>query len=110
MAYLVSITRRAERDLINLYQQIDAAHSDTALRWYRALKQAILSLEENPRRCPATPEKKEFRHLLHGSKPHIYRMIYRILERQKNVEVLHVRHGARRGFKPADLARGDTQN
>jgi toxin ParE1/3/4 len=110
MAYLVSITRRAERDLIDLYQQIDAAHSDTALRWYRALKQAILSLEENPHRCPTTPEKKEFRHVLHGRKPHIYRVIYRILERQKNVEVLHIRHGARRGFKPADLTRGDTQN
>jgi len=32
--------------------------------------------------------------LLYGHKPHIYRVIYRILERPKHVEVLHIRHGA----------------
>jgi len=32
--------------------------------------------------------------LLYGHKPHIYRVIYRILERPKQVEVLHIRHGA----------------
>jgi plasmid stabilization system protein ParE len=45
MTYLVSITRRAERDLANLYGEIHAQHSGAALEWYRGLKQAILSLE-----------------------------------------------------------------
>jgi plasmid stabilization system protein ParE len=41
--------------------------------------------------------------LLYGHKPHIYRAIFRVLEKQKRVEVLHVRHGARRRFKDADV-------
>jgi len=49
------------------------------------------------------PEDRDLRQLLYGNKPHIYRVIYRILENQKHVDVLHIRHGARQNFKPADL-------
>jgi toxin ParE1/3/4 len=104
MAYLVNMTTRAQRDLARLYRQIDADNSDAALKWYRGLKEAILSLEEQPNRCPATPENDKLRHLLYGNKPHVYRAIYRVLEKQKQVEVLHLRHGARRGFKESDVA------
>ncbi|MGO9094093.1 MAG: type II toxin-antitoxin system RelE/ParE family toxin [Bryobacteraceae bacterium] len=104
MAYLVSIAARAERDLARLYEEIDAKHSGAALKWYRGLKDAILSLEEQPNRCPATPEKRQFRHLLYGHKRHVYRVIYRVLEGKKRVEVLHIRHGARRRLKASDLA------
>ena len=103
MAYLVNITSRAQRDVAHLYGEINAEHSDTALKWYRGLKEAILSLEENPNRCPVTPEKKDLRHLLYGHKPHVYRVIFRVLEKQKQVDVLHIRHGARRKFKTSDL-------
>jgi plasmid stabilization system protein ParE len=41
--------------------------------------------------------------LLYGNKPHTYRVIYRVLEMQKRVEVLHIRHGARRRFKGSDI-------
>jgi mRNA-degrading endonuclease RelE of RelBE toxin-antitoxin system len=34
--------------------------------------------------------------LLYGHKPHIYRIIYRVVERHKRVDVVHIRHGARR--------------
>ena len=44
MAYLVSIAPRAERDLANLYEYINAEHSDAAPNWYTGLKRAILSL------------------------------------------------------------------
>jgi len=88
MAYLVNITSRTERDLARLYEDINAEYSGTALKWYRGLKDAILSL---------------LRHLLYGHKPHVYRVIYRVLERQKQVEVLHIRHGARRRLKASDL-------
>jgi toxin ParE1/3/4 len=104
MAYLVSLTARAERDLALLYVQINAKDSDAALKWYRGFKGAILSLEEQPNRSPVTPESDKFRHLLYGNKPHIYRAIYRVLEKQKQVEVLHIRHGALRRFKGADVA------
>jgi toxin ParE1/3/4 len=104
MAYLVSVTVRAERDLADLYGEINAEHSDAALRWYRGLKEAMLSLEEHPNRCPVTRKRDKLRQLLYGHKPHIYRVIYRVLERQKQVEVLHIRHSARRKLKTSDLA------
>lgn len=104
MAYLVSFTARAERDFLSLYQEIDAENSDAALRWYLGLSDAILSLEEMPNRCPATPERAELRHLLYGHKPHVYRVIYRVLDKPKRVEVLHIRHGARRRFRASDLS------
>ena len=104
MAYLVNLTARAQRDLVLLYGEINAENSDAALKWYRGFKEALFSLEEQPNRCPLTPESNKFRHLLYGNKPHIYRAIYRVLEKQKQVEVLHIRHGARRKFKGAEVA------
>jgi toxin ParE1/3/4 len=104
MAYLVGITSRAERDLAHLYGGINAEHSDAALKWYRALKEAILSLEEQPNRGPVIRKGDKLRHLLYGHKPHFYRVIYRVLENEKQVEVLHIRHGAWRKLKTSDLA------
>lgn len=104
MAYVVNLTARAERDLASLYARINAEESDAALKWYRGLKAAILSLEEQPNRCPVTPEKAQLRHLLYGNKPHIYRVIFRVAEKQKRVEVLHIRHGARDKFKASGEA------
>ena len=80
MAYLVKITARAQRDLALLYGEINAEHSDAALKWYRNLEEAILSLEHQPNRCPVTPESAMFRHMRYGNKPHIYRVIYRVVK------------------------------
>jgi plasmid stabilization system protein ParE len=99
MAYIVNLTVRAERDLVLLFEAINAEHSDAALKWYIDLKKAILSLEEQPNRCPETPENAKLRHLLDGHKPHIYRVIYRVNEKSKQVDVLHIRHGARQRFR-----------
>jgi len=104
MGYLVKVTARAQRDLVLLYGEINAELSDAALEWYRGLKSAILSLEHHPNRCPFTPENIRFRHLLYGNKPHVYRVIYRVLEKEKRVEVLHIRHGARQNVTSSDLA------
>lgn len=103
MAYVVSIVSRAERDLDSLYDEINVENSEAALKWYRGLNRAILSLEKHPYRCPSTPENNELRHLLYGHKPHIYRVIFRVLENRKQVVVLHIRHGARRNFTPSDF-------
>ena len=104
MAYLVSITSRAERDLAHLYREINADYSDAALKWYLGLKEAILSLEVQPNRCPVTRKRDKLRHLLYGHNPHTYRVIYRVLENLKQVVVLHIRHGARGKLKTSDLA------
>jgi|SRR5450432_4145442 toxin ParE1/3/4 len=104
MAYIVRIAARAERDLVSLYEEINAPDSAAARRWYRGLRQAILSLAEKPNRSPVTPENKKLRHLLYGAKPHGYRVIYRVSNQRRQVDVLHIRHGARRKFGAADLA------
>jgi plasmid stabilization system protein ParE len=103
VAYLVNVTMRAQRDLTLLFNAIDAEHSNAALEWYRGLKDAILSLGEHPERCPETPENADFRHLLYGHKPNVYRVIYRVTEKHKCVDVLHIRHGARRSFKLSEV-------
>jgi toxin ParE1/3/4 len=95
MAYAVKLTQ--------LFADINAHNSQAALAWYRGLKKSILSLEEQPNRCPVTPEDERLRHLLYGNKPHVYRVIYRLVAKQKVVEVLHIRHGARRQFRDLDL-------
>ena len=104
MAYVVKIFPRAERNLSRLYTRNHAEHSDSALRWFEGLKESILSLREYPHRCRVTPENPALRHLLYGHKPHIYRVIFRVVERQKWVEVLHIRHGARQRVQASDLA------
>jgi toxin ParE1/3/4 len=103
MSYLVNITARAERDFANLFESIHAQDSDSARKWYRALVNAVLSLEELPNRCPSAPENPKLRNLLYGRKPHVYRVIYRVLEKEKRVEVLHIRHRARRPMNPSRM-------
>jgi plasmid stabilization system protein ParE len=82
--------------LANLYDWIGAGSSGAALAWYRGLRDAIRTLRSSPNRCPVTPESRDLRHLLYGAKPHVYRVIYRVLEKHKQVDVLHVRHGAQK--------------
>lgn len=106
MAYVVKVTARAERDLAFLFDEVDAKRSEAALGWYRGLKEAILSLEEHPNRCPVTRENVSLRDLLFGHRPHIYRVIFRVIfrvqEKRKEVEIVHIRHSARRRFKASD--------
>jgi toxin ParE1/3/4 len=103
MVYLVKLMPRAQRDLRLLFAHIHARESAPAFRWYQRLQREILSLGESPNRCPASPESRHLRHLLYGRKPHIYRVIYRVLEEKKQVHVLHIRHGAQRRFRARDI-------
>ena len=95
MAYLIKIMPRAARDLAKLHHHINAAESPTAIRRYNGLKQAILTLGADPVRCPQTSEDARFRHLLYGRKPHVYRIIFRVTEQKRLVEILFIRHGKR---------------
>jgi len=103
MAYLVDITPHAEHDLARLYQRVNAEQSEAAMEWYLGIKKAILSLEKHPNRCPITRKRDKLRHLLYGHKPHIYRVLHRVSEEEKQVQVLRIRHGAQRRLKPSDL-------
>ena len=78
---------RVQRDLSGIYDWIDADSSAAALTWYRGLKDAIRTLRNRPNRCPVTPEHGDLRHLLYGHKPRVYRVIYRVIENHKQVDV-----------------------
>ena len=104
MEYQVDFTDRADRDLELIYTNINAEHSVAALKWYRSLKRSIDTLEKLPNRCPITRKQNELRHLLFGNRPHVYRVIFRVVENEKRVLVLTIRHTARRKLKPIDLA------
>jgi plasmid stabilization system protein ParE len=107
MAYLVELADRAARDLEYLYEQIHAAESAAAAHWFNGLEKAIYTLERFPRRCPIAPESKKtnrsLRHLLHGRKPNVYRIIYQIDEPHKVVRVLTIRHAAMDETRPDEL-------
>ena len=74
MAYRVKLTPRAQKDAEELY------------RWQR---------------CPISPEgvelREEVRQLLYGRRP--YRILFLI--KGEEVQVLHVRRGARKSWNPA---------
>jgi plasmid stabilization system protein ParE len=107
MAFRFELAARAARDLEILYLEKNAAESPAAARWYNGLEQAVYALQTHPNRCPVAPEarkvKRRLRHLLYGSKPHVYRVIYEIDERRKEVWVLTIRHGARNRLRASDL-------
>jgi toxin ParE1/3/4 len=103
VGYRIDIMPRAERDLEGIFVAVEAGRIEAAFRWFRGLERAVYTLEETPARCPVTPEDARLRHLLYGSRPHVYRVIYRIVEKDKQVDILHIRHGARQAFKSEDL-------
>lgn len=102
MAYRIKFTPRAARDLASIFVDIHAEDSEVARKWYKGLYEAIQTLDRLPNRCPATRENPRLRHLLYGHKPHIYRVIYRVLDNEKRVNILHIRHGARRDLATSD--------
>jgi toxin ParE1/3/4 len=107
MAYRIEFADRAARDLEALYVEKNAAESQAGSQWYNGLEAAVNALATYPRRCPAAPEarkvRRELRHLLYGKKPHVYRILYEVDERQNTVWVLAVRHGARRKLKSSNV-------
>ena len=108
MAYRVEFAARAARDLEILYVEKNAAESQAAARWYNGLEEAVHALATHPQRCSVAPEarklKRNLRHLLYGKKPHVYRVIYEVEEKQQTEWVLTIRHGARRKVQTSDLA------
>jgi toxin ParE1/3/4 len=100
MACAVSIVPRAEKDLARIYAYTNAATSDVAYAWYVGPVEQMFTLKNSPLRNPSTPEDPKYRHLPYGKKPDVYRVIYRVIDSTKLVEILTIRHGARAPFKP----------
>ncbi len=99
MTYRVEVTDRASYDLDSIYRYIQAADSHHAATWFNGLYEALQSLSEMPRRAATIRENSLERHLLYGTKPHIYRIIYFIDDSNGQVTILSIRHRARTSFE-----------
>jgi plasmid stabilization system protein ParE len=99
MAFHVEVMPRARQDLVRIYQYVHAADSQQARAWFNGMETLVASLNEQPNRGAVTREDATIRQLLNGTKPYVYRVIYRVLPRARRVEVLHIRHGARDAFQ-----------
>jgi len=95
MTYRVEISRRAARDFVNLYNSINAEHSVAGARWFNGLQDTILHLETAPRMGAVTHENPTLRQLIYGSKPHFYRVIYKVDDVERVVNIVEIRHGRR---------------
>jgi len=91
---------RALRDLGYIYREIEAENRATAHRWFNGLADAIQGLENQPLRGHVTSESEQHRQLLYGRGRNAYRIIYQTVVRHRVVNVVHIRHGARKKFDP----------
>jgi plasmid stabilization system protein ParE len=78
-----------------IFEFIEADSSEKAFAWFNKLSKAIYSLERLAERGAAVPENRRFRQLLFGTRASTYRIIYAVEKRNRVVNVLHIRHGAR---------------
>lgn len=99
MPYQVRVERRAERDLAAIAQYIGAGGSQAAAIWLSGLYELVMSLASMPRRGSIVGHHPTRRQLLYGHKPHVYRVIYMVDELAQTIDVLQVRHGARRPIR-----------
>ncbi len=90
--YGVIVTPEAETGIVAAFQYILERSPLNAEKWLRALYKKIDSLELMPERCPLARENEYFedtlRHLVFKS----HRIIFRVDEAKRLVQVLYVRH------------------
>jgi toxin ParE1/3/4 len=100
MTFRVRLLPEAAEDAEKLYWRVVEVAPLRGQEWYNGLIAALYTLNSNPRRCPIVSDpplsKRQVRHLLYGTKPHVYRILFRVLEEHQTVEVLPIRHGAMR--------------
>jgi toxin ParE1/3/4 len=99
MTYRVEVTTRASQDLDHIYRYIQAEESHQAATWFNGLYTTLQSLSNMPHRAPTIRENPSQHHLLYGTRPHIYRIIYVIDDTRKQVTILSIRHRARNSFE-----------
>lgn len=95
MRYEVVVQPVAEAELEEAYRYIWKDSPERAARWRRQVLAKAESLNRWPARCPLAPESDAFafeiRHIVVGR----YRLLFTVLEAQRQVHIVHIRHGAR---------------
>jgi plasmid stabilization system protein ParE len=106
MAFRVEVSPRALKDLDEIAGYIEQQGSfNQAQEWFNGIMAAIRTLEDMPERCLVANESEELgqevRLLLYGKRNHKYRVYYSIQHKTASrgtVQVLHVRHWARKSL------------
>jgi toxin ParE1/3/4 len=114
MAFRVEVSPQAFEDLAAIAAYIRQNGSfESAQRWFNGIVAAIGTLHEAPFRCPLAEESQllqaEVRVLLYGRRDRRYKVYFGIDQQSQTVQVIHVRHWARRPADTgefADLVRG----
>src|SRR4051794_990182 len=97
MARAVSLRPGADTDLREIARYISQRVSPaSATRWLTAIQATVARLATDADRCPQADEAADLgidlRELLHGRRPHVYRILFTIAG--DTVNVLRVRHAA----------------
>lgn len=107
MGYKVVLMPQAESDLEEAFLYIFERAPDAARLWYKQIKTEILGLSKMPGRCPEAWEAEKLgiplRQLSFGKRTGVYRVIFLIMEKRREVHILAVRHAARKSIDLADL-------
>ena len=98
MKYRVILSEPAQDEAEDVYFWICQYSLARAEKWLNGLLEAIKSLDFHPERYPFAPEAESFhkpiRQMLYGKRRGVYRVLFEI--RDEIIDVLHIRHGARR--------------
>ena len=104
MAYKVIIARVARRDILDAADFIHVNRSlERALNWKRDLIQAIRSLDKMPNRCPMADEALDVGMAIRELHYRSHRIIFRVEDEMRTVEVLRVYHLSRSPLTFEDL-------
>lgn len=88
MTYRVAMSDRANEDLDSVAGYVLPRAPLLGAAWMVRLEDAIAALAEFPEAHPLAPESPSvrgevIRHLLYGTKPHIYRILFRAMTRSR---------------------------
>ena len=107
MAFTVVLRRRAQADIIRHREWLEATHGlRRADRWRVGLLTKIIpALETDPHRYPQAHEAADLgvdlREMLHGRRPHVYRVLFTIDEQTVNIQ--YIRHASQDLLATGDI-------
>jgi plasmid stabilization system protein ParE len=95
-AYRVIILPRAGADLQAIYDHIAADSRENAAAMITRILDALEPLKQFPHRTVVERQSAKLRHPVRSLPVRPYVVYFRVLDEERVVRVLHVRHGARR--------------
>jgi len=100
MTYHVNLSKRAQRDIVGVYEYIAKDAPQVAIDFRYGLEARINLLKIFPKRCGLAPEDQHHHETIRQILYRTYRILFII--RDETVYIVHVRHGARREMSPKE--------